>query len=366
MIYGANPRAQYLAYKNEIDVAVLDVLDQGQYVLGSQVASFEEEFAQWNQVQECVGVANGTDALQLALRALEVSAGDEVILPSHTAVATAAAVVSVGATPVFADIDEFFCISVDSVRALISPKTKAVIAVHLYGNPAHLDDLLELINSHNIRLIEDCAQAHGARFHGVRVGTRGALSCFSFYPTKNLGAIGDGGAVLTQDISLATRIKELRQYGWRRRYISDVLGFNSRLDELQAAILRVKLRYLDQMNQRRQAIAKLYQDGLGHLNTHLTLPSVRPECEHVFHLYVARATRRDELLKYAEEHNVKLGLHYPMPVHQQSAYADFGKGDLSQTDHIAREIVSLPMYPELPEDHIEQVIDVIASFYTSM
>lgn len=365
MIYGANPRAQYLAYKSEIDAAVLQVLDQGQYILGAQVTSFEEEFAHWNQVQECVGVANGTDALQLALRALEVTTGDEVILPSHTAVATAAAVISVGASPVFADIDDFFCISADSVRALISSKTKAVIAVHLYGNPAHLDDLVELVTEHKIPLIEDCAQAHGARYHNERVGSRGALSCFSFYPTKNLGAIGDGGAVITQDASLANRIKELRQYGWKRRYISDVIGFNSRLDELQAAILRVKLRHLDQMNQRRQAIAELYHDRLSRLSAHLTLPSVRPECEHVFHLYVARTTRRDELIAYAEEHSVKLGIHYPKPVHQQRAYADCMRGDLSRTELIANEIISLPMYPELPDKHIEQVIDVIHSFYTS-
>jgi dTDP-4-amino-4,6-dideoxygalactose transaminase len=361
MIYCAHPQSQYLAYKNEIDIAIHTVLDGGQYILGKEVSKFEGEFANWNHSNYCIGVANGTDAIQLALQGLDIGRGDEVIVPSHTAVATAAAVTSLGATPVFADIDEYYCIHSESVERLISSNTKAIIAVHLYGNPANLNNLLEVANNCNLTLIEDCAQAHGAQYNHSKVGTFGVCSTYSFYPTKNLGALGDGGAVVTQDEGLAESIKSLRQYGWVERYISDSIGTNSRLDEIQASILRVKLRYLDSMNQRRRDIAKIYKAELANLP--IQLPSVRPDCEHVFHLYVIRCKERDELMAYAKKHGVCFGIHYPRPIHQQKAYRDFRRDTLTYTDTITPELLSFPMYPELTNSAVEQVVQVLHNFY---
>jgi dTDP-4-amino-4,6-dideoxygalactose transaminase len=366
MILCANPGAQYQAYKEEIDDAVARVLAKGWYILGEETRAFEAEFAAYIGVREAVGVGSGTDALQLALAACEIGSGDEVITESHTAVATVSAIEMAGATPVLVDIEpDFFTIDPAQIEGAITPRTKAIIPVHIYGQPANLDAVLEIASRHKLRVIEDCAQAHGAAFRGTRVGAHGDIACFSFYPTKNLGAIGDGGMVVTNDVALAERARLLREYGWAERYVSHISGRNSRLDELQGAILRVKLRRLDDDNQKRAQIAQRYSESLGDCG--LILPAVRPHATHVFHLYVVRAPERDELQAFLKSLNVNTLIHYPVPVHLQPAYVNLarGGGALSQTEIAAREILSLPIYPELAEQEVEQVIESIRSFVRS-
>jgi dTDP-4-amino-4,6-dideoxygalactose transaminase len=366
MILCANPGAQYQAHKEEIDAAVARVLAKGWYILGEETRAFENEFAAYIGVREAVGVGSGTDALQLALAACEIGAGDEVITVSHTAVATVAAIEMAGATPVLVDIEpDFFTIDPAKIEAAITPRTKAIIPVHIYGQPANLDPILDLAARHKLRVIEDCAQAHGAEYRDIRTGAHGDIACFSFYPTKNLGAIGDGGMVATNDVALAERARLLREYGWAERYVSHISGRNSRLDELQAAILRVKLRSLDADNQKRAQIAQKYSEGLSHCG--LTLPAVRPQATHVFHLYVVRTPERHELQAFLNSRGVNTLIHYPVPIHLQPAYVHLtrGRDGLSETESAAREILSLPMYPELTAEEVEQVIDSIRSFVRS-
>jgi dTDP-4-amino-4,6-dideoxygalactose transaminase len=366
MILCANPGAQYLAYKEDIDAAIARVLEKGWYILGEEVRAFEAEFAAYVGVGQAVGVGSGTDALQLALAACEIGAGDEVITVSHTAVATVAAIEMVGATPVLVDIEpDFFTIDPAKIEAAITPRTRAIIPVHIYGQPVNLDPILDLASRHQLRVIEDCAQAHGAAFHDTRVGAHGDIACFSFYPTKNLGAIGDGGMVITDDAALAERARLLREYGWAERYVSHISGRNSRLDELQAAILRVKLRRLDEDNHKRARIAQLYSEGLSDCG--LVLPALRPNATHVFHLYVVRIPERHELQTFLDSRGVNTLIHYPVPVHLQPAYVKAARGPdgLTETEIAAREILSLPMYPELADRDVEQVIESIRSFIRS-
>jgi dTDP-4-amino-4,6-dideoxygalactose transaminase len=348
MIPQANPGAAYLAYQSQIDAAISEVLHKGWYILGEQVKAFEAEFAAYCETRFAVGVSDGTNAIALALRALEIGVGDEVITTGHTAVATISAIESVGATPVLVDVDPgTYTLVPEDVRAAITSKTRAVIAVHLYGHPADLQTLQAITEEHSLSLIEDCAQAHGARYQGKRVGSIGVLGCFSFYPTKNLGAIGDGGAVVTSDESLHERLLALRQYGWRERYISAITGMNSRLDELQAAILRVKLRGLDADNQKRRDLAALYDEIL---SPAITIPQVKPGVEHVYHLYVVQVENRPELMQQLKDKGIGSAVHYPMPNHLQPAYAGRlvtvpeGLPTLAQ---ITPRILSLPLYPEL-------------------
>jgi dTDP-4-amino-4,6-dideoxygalactose transaminase len=366
MILCANPGAQYQAHKDEIDAAVARVLARGWYILGEETRAFENEFAAYLGVREAVGVGSGTDALQLALAACEIGAGDEVITVSHTAVATVAAIEMAGATPVLVDIEpDFFTIDPAKIEAAITTRTRAIIPVHIYGQPANLDPILDLAARHKLRVIEDCAQAHGAEYRGIRTGAHGDIACFSFYPTKNLGAIGDGGMVATNDVALAERARLLREYGWAERYVSHISGRNSRLDELQAAILRVKLRCLDEDNQKRAQIAQKYSEGLSDCG--LILPTVRAQATHVFHLYVVRTPERHELQAFLNSRGVSTLIHYPVPVHLQPAYVHLGRGrdGLGETESAAREILSLPMYPELAAQDVEQVIDSIRSFVRS-
>ena len=366
MILCANPGAQYLAYKAEIDAAIARVLDQGRYILGEEVRTFEAEFAAYIGVRHAVGVGSGTDALQLALGACEISASDEVITVSHTAVATVAAIEMAGATPVLVDIEpEFFTIDPAKIEAAITPRTKAIIPVHIYGQPVNLDAILDIASRHKLRVIEDCAQAHGAAFRGTRVGAHGDIACFSFYPTKNLGAIGDGGMVVTDDAALAERARLLREYGWAERYVSHISGRNSRLDELQAAILRVKLRRLDEDNNKRAHIAQLYSEGLADCG--LVLPTLRPNATHVFHLYVVRIPERHELQTFLNSRGVNTLIHYPVPVHLQPAYVKVARvpDGLTETEIAAREILSLPMYPELADHEVQHVIESLRSFAES-
>jgi len=356
-------KAQYATLKPELDAVVADVLASGWYILGEQVAAFEQEFAACCGVAHGVGVGSGTAALQLALLACGVGPGDEVITVSHTAVATVAAIELTGATPVLVDIEPAtFTLDPQRLEAAITARTRVVIPVHLYGQPADLQPIQDIARGHGLRVIEDCAQAHGAMYRGRRVGGWGDLACFSFYPTKNLGAAGDGGMVVTDDVQMAERVQWLRQYGWRRRYVSEIPGLNSRLDELQAAILRVKLSYLDAWNARRRALAARYDALLA--GGGVVTPAVREGCQHVYHLYVVRSQRRDALQVHLKQQGIASLVHYPLAVHQQPAYADvtIGPGGLPETERAAAQVLSLPLYPEMPDEHVGQVAAAVRAF----
>jgi len=363
MIPQANPRAQYLSHQAEIDQAIVRVLERGRYILGEEAAAFEHEFADYLGVRFGVGVGSGTEALHLALRACGVGPGDEVITVAHTAVATVAAIELCGATPVLMDIDpRSFTLDPTKLEAAITPATRAVIPVHLYGQSADLGPILSIARKRRVRVIEDCAQSHGAMYDGRRTGAWGDMACFSFYPTKNLGAIGDGGFVATDDPQLAENARLLREYGWRERYVSDVAGWNTRLDELQAAILRVKLRALDADNARRRCLAAMYDEWLAACP--VVLPMEMPYGQHVYHLYVVRAERRDALRVFLKERGIGSLIHYPVPVHLQPAYRGrLGDvGSLPETERAARDVLSLPMFPELTEAEVRQVAEAVREF----
>lgn len=360
-------RGQYLAHAPEIDAAIRRVLESGWYILGKDTEAFEAEFAAYTGAAGCVGVNSGTDALYLALRACDVGPGDEVITVAHTAVATVAAIRMVGATPVLVDIDPAtYTMAPAALEAAITPRTKAVIPVHLYGHPADLGAIREIARS--CWLIEDCAQAHGATYQDRPVGSFGDLACYSFYPTKNLGALGDGGAVTAGNPELLAKLRLLRQYGWtaQSRYVSQVEGVNSRLDELQAAILRARLHYLDAENAQRRRLAARYRELLPPA---VIQPVERAGCHHVYHLYVVRTPQRNALRDYLAAHGIGTGIHYPVPVHLQPAYEN-GTGarpvvahDLRVTEQVAGEILSLPMYPTLTAEQIETVAAAVTAFF---
>ena len=363
MILCSNPHAQYEAHKGQLDAAIQRVLDKGMYVLGEEVDKFEAEFSEYIGTSHSIGVGSGTEALHLALAASGVGSGDEVITASHTAVATVAAIELAGATAVLVDIEPgYYTMDPQKVEAGITSRTKVVLPVHLYGQPAQLEAILEVAKKHSLLVIEDCAQAHGAKYKGRRVGSWGDIGCFSFYPTKNLGALGDGGMVVTNDPGVAERLRLLREYGWSERYVSHVRGWNSRLDEIQAAVLRVKLRYLDEDNTNRVHLAKLYDAGLKGIG--LSLPQTLEETTHVYHLYVIRSPRRNELLKFVKERGIGALVHYPVPVHLQPAYKESctGHESLPETERVAQEVLSLPIYPELSEIELQTVIEAIKAF----
>lgn len=351
-----DPKRQHEALRGELDTAVARVLDSGWYILGPEVRAFEEAFAAYCGARECIGVANGTEALQLALTALGVGPGDEVVTVANASVYQAITITAIGARPVFVEVDEqSHTMDPAALEAAITPRTRAIIPVHLYGRMADMDAILAIGERHGAPIIEDCAQAHGATWRGRTAGSLGQIGCFSFYPTKNLGAIGDGGALTTNDAMLAEKLRRLRQYGWERKYYtSDPGGLNSRLDELQAAILSVKLRHLPAWNARRREIAALYEELLGDLN--LALPADPASGEHVYHLYVIRSAEREMLQQHLRERGIGCDIHYPLPTHQQSVYAAFAPaGGLPATERLAREILSLPMYPELSDDEVRAV-----------
>ncbi len=360
MILCANPLAQYHAYKSEIDAAISRVLNSNRYILGQEVEQFEAEFSEYIGVKYAIGVANGTESLRLALSALDIGAGDEVITVSHTAVATVAAIESTGAVPVLVDIDEdFFTIDPNQLEEVLTPKTKAVIAVHIYGQPFDVNLITNFCNKNNLYLIEDVSQAHGARWNGQRLGTFGVISCFSCYPTKNLGAIGDAGIVATNLIELNQKLRMLREYGWKERYISHMPGINSRLDEIQAAILRVKLKYLEISNKKRGEIAKFYFENIKFEDT--KPPKIRENASHAFHLFVIRTKHRDNLQEYLLKQGIQTGIHYPIPIHLQPAYKHRIKTskNMGITTKISNEVLSLPLYPELTSDDVKKVCAAI-------
>jgi dTDP-4-amino-4,6-dideoxygalactose transaminase len=356
-------REQYLSLRAEIDAAVAGALESGWYILGAQVRAFEEEFAAYCGLAYGVGVGSGTDALHIALAALDLAPGSEVITVSHSAVATVAAIELAGLRPVFVDIDPAtYTIAPQEIEAAITPRTRAILPVHLYGQPANMAPIVEMARRHNLRLVEDCAQAHGATYHGQRAGSLGDIAAFSFYPTKNLGAAGDGGMIVTADPALAEKARLLRQYGWAERYVSHIRGLNSRLDELQAAMLRVKLGHLDRWNERRRALAGLYDELLA--GSGLELPAVPPYSGHVYHLYVVRSAEREALREHLKAHGVSSLVHYPVPVHLQPAYAGlgYGPGSLPQTERAAAEILSLPLYPEMTGEMVRRVAECVLEF----
>jgi len=366
MIICANPSAQFQSYQSEIEAAVLNVLRSNRYILGTEVEVLEREFAEYIGVDYAIGVANGTDALELALRALGIGSGDEVITVSHTAVATVAAIEAAGAIPVLVDVDEkFYTLNPDQLSKVCTQKTRAVIAVHIYGQSADLDAIGDFCKKNGLALIEDVAQAHGATWKGKRLGSIGDIGCFSCYPTKNLGAIGDAGLVTTSNKELARKIRMLREYGWQERYISDIPGRNSRLDELQAAILRVKLRYLDDDNKKRRVIAAQYANFLG--DQSIQIPEIRENAEHVFHLYVIRTKQRQNLVDHLKSHEIHCGIHYPQPIHLQPAYKGrIRTADSMQvTESLSQEVLSLPIYPELDAQKIRKVTETISYFNRS-
>jgi dTDP-4-amino-4,6-dideoxygalactose transaminase len=361
------PRVDLLAQReglrSELEAAVERVLASGHFILGPEVEAFEAEFAAYCGVEHCVGTGSGTEALQLTLAACGVGAGDEVVTVSQTAVPTVFAAQSGGATPVFADVqrDTF---TIDPARAAdaVGPATRALLPVHLYGQCANIDPLRELAEQHGLRLIEDACQAHGATYRGQRAGSLGHAGCFSFYPTKNLGGYGDGGAVCTDDGELADRVRLLRNHGLTHDYQHAVAAGNSRLDELQAAMLRVKLGHLDEWNRRRRLLAGVYAEHLG--DTPVTLPRAAEWGEHVYHLYVICTPRRDELRAYLRDNGVDAGVHYPVPAHQQAAFAHLpARADLPVTESVAGELLSLPMYPELAEEQATRVASLVRDFF---
>jgi dTDP-4-amino-4,6-dideoxygalactose transaminase len=370
MLFSANPHAGYLAHKSEIDFAMRNVMENGRYILGPKVRDFEVHFAKYLGVDHCIGVANGTDAVHLSLRACGVKTGDGVITASHTAVATVAAVEWLGAIPVLVDIDpESYTLDPQKVEdTLRERKTtliiKAIIAVHLYGHPSDMNALRDVADRYGVVFIEDCAQAHGAAFGDRKAGSMGECGAFSFYPTKNLGAFGDGGAIVTVDAGIAERLRSLQQYGWRERYISEDVGYNSRLDELQAAVLDVKLQWLDAENEQRRRIAALYNDGLSGMP--FDLPREKPRARHVYHQYVIQSAERDKLRLYLESHGIQTSILYPMAVHQQPAYRNrlmVGEGGMAVTETIVQRILGLPIYPELGDAEVERVVENIRSYF---
>ena len=359
----ANPKAQFIAYEKQILEAVQRVLTSGWYILGEEVRNFEKEFANFIGAKFCIGVANGTDAIALALQAAGIAPGDEVITVSHSAVATTAAIEQIGAIPVFADIDPVTrCMDPDCIEPLISEKTRALLPVHIYGQPAPMDEILAIARKYNLQVIEDCAQAHGAELQGKKVGTFGDAASFSFYPTKNLGAIGDGGAVVTNSSALADNMRSLREYGWKERYISSIPGVNSRLDEIQAAILRVKLRALSQDNDRRRKIAQLYVESID--REKIIPPADIKGALHAMHLFVVECDERDALQKYLKQENIGTAMHYPLAIHQQPAYINRIKGSdiLTRTEHLYKRILTLPMYPELTDSQIERICSALKKY----
>lgn len=359
----ANPRAAYLEHKQEIDAAMSEVLDRGIYILGDQVTRFEEEFAAYLGVRHAVGVANGTDAVELALRAAGIGEGSAVLTVANTAVATVAAIQRTGAEVVFADVDAATFVidcahAAETIRRHTAPPIRAIVPVHLFGHPAPMAEVANLATKHGLIVVEDCAQAHGASIDGRRVGSFGTAAAFSFYPTKNLGALGDGGAVVTDDATIANRLRALRQYGWRERYISESRGGNSRLDEIQAAVLRVKLRSLDRENERRRVIAATYRAAIVSMDT-MTAPREVAGCLPVYHQFVVRTPRRDALRQSLDAQGVDTAIHYPVPVHLQPAYRTEFAVPLPVTERLAKQIVSLPMWPQMDAGIIRRVVEAL-------
>ena len=356
-------KKQYESIKSEIDSGIKEVVDSGQFILGKRVEAFEAEFATYCQSRYALGVNSGTSALHLALLAAGVGPGDEVITVSYTFVATAAAICYTGAKPVFVDIDPRNCnIDPAKIEAAITPKTKAVMPVHLYGGCADMDPILDVARRHHLIVIEDAAQAHGAEYKGRRAGSMGELACFSFYPGKNLGAYGEGGAVVTSDERYVEHLKQLRDQGQSEKYYHPVVGYNYRMEAIQGAVLGVKLKHLDGWNQRRQKLAEVYRRELA--KSGLRLLDELPDAKSVHHIFPLFTEQRDDLRAYLQKAGISTGLHYPIPVHLQPAYRYLGyeEGDFPETERACKEVLSLPIYPELTDEAVLSIVDSVRQF----
>jgi dTDP-4-amino-4,6-dideoxygalactose transaminase len=356
-------RPEYEQMSGRIDAAIRRVIKRGRFIMGEELWLFEEEFARYIGVNHAIGVNSGSDALFLALRALGVGRGDEVVTASHSFISTADAITRNGATPIFVDIDpSTYCLDVSRVESAITRKTRAIIPVHLYGHTADMPAVLALARKHKLHVIEDACQAQGAEYRGKKAGSFGRMGCFSFYPTKNLGAYGDGGMVTTNSSILAGKIRKLRNYGETQKYFYDQEGINSRLDELQAAILRVKLRSLDARNERRRRLAALYDSLLE--DADVITPQVADGVKHAYYLYVIRCRRRDALRRHLLDNGIAPLIHYPIPIHRQKAYRRFNvkRANLAVTEECAKSVLSLPLYPELDQASVTYIAEAVRRF----
>ncbi len=357
-------QTQYLSLRDEVIAKVDDIFRRGAFILGDEVGVFERDFAKFSGVKNCVGVATGCDALLWALKALDIGPGDEVIAPANTFIATVLAITAAGATPVLVDCcEDDFNIDPAAVERAVTKKTRAIIPVHLYGQPARMDEIIAIARRHGLKIVEDAAQAHGATYRGRPCGSFGDANGFSFYPGKNLGAYGDGGAVTTDSPEIAERVRQFRNYGQSKKYHHEVAGWNSRLDTVQAAILSAKLQRLPAWNEARRRHADRYREKLSGLP--VVTPRERAECRHIYHLFVIRTQRRDELLAFLDGRGISCGIHYPIPIHLQRAYANLNlaRGAFPVTEKLAGEILSLPMFPELSDAQIDHVCGSIAEFF---
>src|SRR3989344_1345327 len=362
MIYFNNFKKEYKTHKREINASISRVLESGWYILGKEVEEFERNFAKYIGTKFCVGVANGLEALQISLLAAGIKSGDEVITVSNSAVATTLAITIIGAVPVFVDVDDYYLIDVSKIEAKITSKTKAIIPVHLFGQMADMKKIKKIADKYKLKIIEDASQAHGATQNGKKAGSIGDLGCFSFYPTKNLGAFGDGGAITTNSKKYYELCKMLRNYGQENRYIHKVKGINSRLDKIQAAILNVKLKHLDEFIKTRNKIAKIYIKNLKDIDE-INLPKTLNSNYHSYHLFVIEVQRREELISYLTKRGIQTLIHYPLPIHKQNCYKEFNKIKLPKTESFAKKILSLPLCPSLEDKEIIEVCNLIRKFY---
>ena len=355
-------KKNYNSIKGKIDEAIKKTIKTCYFINGPEVNKFEKEFANFTEADHCISCNSGTDALILALKALNIHEGDEVIVQANTFIATVLAISNVGATPILVDVDNNFMIDINDIYNKITVKTKAIIVVHLYGLCPDMDIIKSITNKNNLFLIEDCAQASGTYYNKQHVGTIGDIGCFSFYPGKNLGAYGDGGAIITNIEKHAEFIKKWKNWGSNKKYYHEVKGGNSRLDTIQAAILSVKLKYLEDWNNNRRKIAKKYNKNLTGIGD-IILPTYKSYCIPSWHLYVIRTKKRDELLKYLNEHNIFAGIHYPIPIHKLEAYSELSHNKLKNCEIFSEEILSLPIYPELCDDEINHICEIISNFF---
>lgn len=357
-----NLKRQYDLYASEYENAALRAMRSGWYILGNELQAFEKQFSEYMGVDYCIGVNSGLDALILAVRALDIGPGDEVIVPANTYIASVLGVTENGATPVFVEPDEFYCLDADKIEAAITERTKAILPVHLYGQPANMDEICKIAERYGLNVIEDCAQSHGAKYKDQLTGTFGNIGCFSFYPTKPLGALGDSGALITNDKKLAEKMFKLRNYGSGVKYVNEMTGKNSRMDELQAALLQVGLSHLDDGNSYRRHIAGRYLNEIN--NSNVTLPGVRESAYHVYHVFALRCKNRDALQAHMLKNGVKTLIHYPIPPHLQQCYAELGykEGDFPVSEDYAAQELSLPIYVGMPDEEVTQVIAAVNSF----
>lgn len=352
----------FYKYQQEFEDAALRTLRSGWYIMGKELSSFEEQFAEYTGAKYCVGLGNGLDALWLAFRILGIGSGDEVIVQGNTYIASVMGITINGATPVFVEPDEYFNIDADKIEEKITARTKAVLVVHLYGQASQMDKIADICKKHDLRLVEDCAQSHGSGFKGTITGTFGDIGCFSFYPSKNIGAFGDGGAIVTDDEALAKEMRIYRNYGSEKRYYNKVVGTNSRLDEIQAALLKVRLKHAHELNEEKQAIAAEYDARLN--NPLIELPRVREGADHIYHQYVIRCKERNRLMEYLKDKGISTIIHYPIPPHLAQAYEYLGhkKGDYPVTEACADEVLSIPMYNGMLKEEQDYTIDVLNAF----